>query len=1016
MFLSNLSIKRPIMMTMFIFVFVLFGILAYFKLPMNLMPSVDMPYITIQTIYPGADPQEIEIGVSKIIEEAVVTVPQINEIKSYSMDNLSLIILQFEMNKDGNIAKSEVKDKIDAVLNNLPNGVQRPVVDKFDPSKEPIMQIVLSGDVDPMKLYDLASKTIKDEFSQVKGVAKVDIKGGVEREIQVLMTTKGTYENMYSPYRLSLDLGRANVDMPAGSYILNGQDIAVRMGGKFALVSSIAKMQVNTPVGIKSLSQIAKVKDTSKKVNTRAVYYNNLLKKRDPNVIILGIIKSLEGNPVQVAKDILLELPKIRKNLPRGVVLEILKNDADFIENSVKDTLSTLLLGIIFTGLVLLFFLHDLRSTFIVILAMPTSIIASFMFMNWLGFSLNVLSLMGLATSVGVLVSNSVIVIENIFRHLNKGDDPVGAAQKGTSEVVVAVMAATLTNIVVFLPIGSMNSLAGKFFKEFALTVVIATIFSLLISFTLTPMLASLIISKKTKKGRIATKLENMFDAMDNIYRNILQKILEHKKNAIMVLLGSVILLFTSFYLAKFLGAEFVPSMDQGEINMTVELPQGAELMQTTRAFENIQKIVCKHPQVKYFLSKSGESGFFIQSKSTGNATIKLVDPLERDISTKQMISILSEDLAKIPGVIIQLKTQSGGMGNAIEFYLLGPNKDKLEEYKRKIVEKARDIPGLVNFTNSSKSGKPQIKLSPDRIMLKQVGLDVATLGTMVRGAIEGVVSTQFDDRGNKYDIRVKYFDKDVATLDKIKNIPIVTKIGVLKLSQLAKVDLVVSQDLIIHSNKIVAIQFTGSNSQGVPLSRVVSSINQVIEELHLPAEYSIDWAGDAKEMNATMRDMAMAAGLAIILTYMLLAAILESFIQPLYILVTLPLALIGVILSLIITGLTINIVTMMAIVMLIGIVVNAAILLLDYTNQLKKEGFSAKQALLTACPTKLRPVVMSATAIILGMMPMALGIGKSGVEMRMGMGVVSIGGLIVATFMTLFVVPAIYYLFSRKY
>jgi len=616
---------------------------------------------------------------------------------------------------------------------------------------------------------------------------------------------------------------------------------------------------------------------------------------------------------------------------------------------------------------------------------------------------------------VGVLVSNSVVVIENIFRHMHKGDGRRGAAASGTAEVVVAVVAATMTNIVVFVPIGSMDSLMGIFFKEFAYTVVVATAFSLIYSFTLTPMLASLILPENQKKGKLGESIERLLDKMDTLYGNILERIIHTRLRAVMTVVVPFLFMIITFACAGFVGSDFIPYMDNGEITMDVTMPSGTSMDQTEKTYLDLQERVAKLPEVKLILTKLGSQGELDKGDNLGTAYIKLVDKDKRKASAPEVVEKISQVVADYPGAEIKIEVKTEGLGAAVQFNLRGPDQNVLELYKEKIMADARKVDGLVNFKNSIGEAKLQVELQPRRKMLQELGIDIATLGTMVRASIQGLTPTQYDMNGDKYDIRVSYNDESVNSLEKIKSMPIVTSKGVFVLSQLAQVNFAKVANKVIHDNRINSIQFSGGTADGASLSDVVAQVQAMLDGLGLPAEYTVAWGGNAKEMQTTMSEMLKAGILAIVLTYMLLAAILESFIQPLYILATLPLAAIGVIWSLILSGLSLNIVTMMSMIMLIGIVVNAAILLLDYTNQLKNSGMTPRQALLQACPTKLRPVIMSAVAIALGMLPMAMGIGDAGAEMRVGMGVVSICGLAVATLLTLFVIPAIYYLLAHR-
>lgn len=1017
MFLSDLSIKKPILVSVIYIVFIFFGILAYFGLPLNIMPVVNMPFVTIQTIYPGAGANEVELQITNKIEDAISTVSRIQKVESNSIENVSFVTIRFEIGKNPDIANQEVKDKVDQILNDLPEDAKKPIITKFDPSVEPVMDLIFSGNLPVVELFNYADNQLNDRFSQIDGVAKVSLSGGSEREIIIKMDASDVFLYKISPIELSLILKRQNIDMPAGGVDVKDQEYSSRLIGKYNKIEQISTLQIPTTAGYKRLSQLASVADGNSKITKKATYYDVQSNKRQENVIRLSLVKTSEGNAVNISKQVDKIMPEIINSLPAGTSLVIVSDDSDFVENSVNDTIYTILLGVLFTGIVLFLFLADLRSTLIVSVSMPVSIISTMTLISAFGFSLNILSLMGLSASIGVLVANSVVVIENIFRHIKKGENRKDAAAKGTAEIALAVIASTMTNLVVFIPIANMSSIAGQFFKEFAMTVVFATIFSLLISFMITPMLASLILPTKLNRSKFAKFSDFIFQKINRGYHKLLTIVLKNKLFSLGVILFSLVILFISFSLGKNIGFEFVPFSDGGNIQIKVEMPQGYNLNETAKKVKEIEDIVGKNHQVKEILTTIGEAGDFAQTQNRAKINIQLVDSDKRDVSTKDFASLLSQELSEITNakIILRAKSRIEGAGNSIDFSLRGSDMDILTSTKDIIMQRAKDIKGLIAFDNSIRSGKKEIIIKPKRGNLANTGLDVYTLAFVIRSSIEGITATKYTDKGKEYDIIVKLEETSVNSLEKIKNLPIVTPNGIFRFSQLADVEFGTTLDKIYHSDKIRAIQFTGSNTKDVALSDIVASFEELFKELNLPSGYSFSWGGDSSEMQDTAVDMLQAAIIAIILTYLLLAAILESFIQPFMILGTIPLAIIGVILSVLITGINLNIIAMMGIIMLIGIVVNAAILLLDYTHQLLREKeYSVKEALLEAAPEKLKPILMSSLAIILGMLPMALGIGDAGKEIRIGMGVVSIGGIIVSTFMTLFVIPAIYFIFSR--
>ncbi len=1020
MILVKTSINRPIMTTMGIFVFLIFGTLAYFTLNLDQMPDVEIPFITIQTVYPGAGPKEIETLVTNRIEDAVSTVSQIESIESYSLDGASIIIMEFSLDKQVEVANQEVKDKVDEILNDLPDGAEQPIIQKVDLRAFPIIDLVLSGDQDPRELYQIADKILKDRFSQIEGVAKVNITGGQEREIRIAFDNKDIYQNYISMPQMLQILAAHNLKMPGGYFQINDQEFTVRMDGEFQNLDELKELRIPTPFGYKKLRQVAAVVDSGKEIRQTSIYFDAVNKFRNENVVRLGIVKSSEGNAVEVANAVKEAMPIIQEALPAGANLEIVDDKSLFIRSTVDDTMSNIILGVVFTSIVLFVFLTDIRSTFIVALSMPTSIISTFLLLQAFGLTLNMMTLMGLSVSVGVLVANSVVVLENIFRHKKSGMDNKRSAFIGTNEVLVAVLAATLTNLVVFLPIANMSSIVGRFLRELALAASFATIFSLLFSFTLTPMLASLILPQKLTAGKISTRLNRIFESWDNTYKKILASALKSKKRSLLIIAFAFLLFIASVIIyAPNIGFEFMPRLDDGKAKVEVELPEGYNLYETARVLKTIEDKIKKYDEVEYILTDLGKISDLNTGPNMARMDLQLVDQSQREKSLQEWISTFVNDLSVIPNakIVVDYASNMAGQGSAIQFYLQGQDLNELEELKDEIVNECKDIPGLINFDNSSRAGKPEITLTPKRDKIADAGVTVQELALTLRASIAGLESSKYREEGEEYDITVTLNDSDVDTPEEVGNIPIVTQRGVIyRISQLADVNYTVGYTKILHRDKYTTIQFTGSPAPNVPLGNVTSEIDKRINNIDFPAGYKFSWGGNVKMMNEMIADMLFAFVLAIVLTYMLLAAILESFLQPFFILLTIPLAMIGVFASLYHTNISFAITSLMAIIMLIGIVVNNAILMLDYTNQLvRDEGMKIKDALIQACPTKLKPILMSTIAIILGMLPMAIGIGAAGKEMRIPLGVVSIGGLLVSTFLTLFVIPAFYYVTIRK-
>lgn len=1018
MFLSDISIKRPILMSMVLIVFVLFGTISYFGMNLELTPEMNVPMITVQTVYGGAGPKELEMQVSKNIEDAVASISGIKKIQSYSMESVSFVMISFEISKDVYEALQEVKDKVDGIVNQLPDDAEPPVIQKYDPGVLPVVDVILSGDLPITELYDLADKNIKTRFSQLEGVANVILVGGQEREIRVQLDNKTVMQHSVPLMQVSQILAAQNMDMPGGNFERYSQEYSVRLNGEFDNVETIRNVKIPTSSGMKKLGDLATITDAGEDVRERITYFNNVDKLGKDNVIQLSLMKTSDGNAVKVYNAVMDILPSINESLPSGCSVNMIDESSSFIQASVNDTLMNIFLGVVLTSLVLLFFLHDYKSTIIVALSMPMSILSTFLFMKLAGFTLNIMSLMGLSTAVGILVANSVVVLENIFRHKSLGEGKKSSAGKGTAEIAVAVLASTLTNLVVFLPLGTMSSLAGQFFRQFSLTVVFATIFSLIMSFTLTPMLASLILPEHdSKKHRIGAKLEKMFRSWENGYKKLLSILLKSKMRGALVIFVSILLLVGSLFLAGGIGFEFIPPMDEGTIAIAVDLPTGYKLDETAATMKTIEERVLEYKEVSHLWTQLGRQSEMDRGVSLASMNVKLVPVAEREKDTNAIVNELIANLSNIPNAQIRVASITGDLGgrSQLEFNLVGQDLETLENYKIQMLRKMKQVPGLINPKSSSRTAKPEMSIDPFRHKLDEAGLTMADLAFALRSSVAGMVTTKYRDSGEEYDIRVMMSDETVNSPQEIGNISVVGPNGTFRLEQLADINFTKGYSKILHLNRYLTIEFGCDIAEGYVMGDIMGNIQQIAEELDMPDGYKLNWGLMAEEMENTTMDIARAFIIAIVLTYMLLAAILESFTQPLLILGTVPLAMIGVFGGLLITGLSMNIISMLAIVMLLGIVVNNAILLLDYTNILvRQRGMKVHDALLEACPTKLKPILMSSIAIILGMVPMAMGLGSSGAEMRQPMGVVSIGGLLVSTILSLVVIPILYNVTTR--
>lgn len=1019
MSLSKLSINRPIMMTMILLLFVVLGVIGYNNMSLDLMPAVDVPIVTVQVIYSGAGPQDIETQISRKIEDEISTVSEIDYMQTYSIDNASIIIVFFNLTKDVEIAKQEIADKVAAIINDLPDDADDPIIDKIDISASSIMDIVLSGDASGIELFEYADNVLKDRFSQLRGIAKVDIIGGNERQIQVIFNRETMKSNKISLAQVSQILAANNFNLPSGTFEYTNQNFTVKFESKFTSLTEIENIEIPTAYGYKKLGQIARIEDTFVKINRSAMLYDAEKQQVSDNVVQLSLIKSKEGNAVEIAKLARALIPELEEDLPANMNLTITTDKSEFTESSVKDTLMNILLGVIFTGLILLFFLHDWRSTIIVGLSMPFSIIATIGVAYLSGFTLNIMTLMALSTSVGIIVTNSVVVIENIFRHKNMGIGRKEAADKGSSEIFVAVVASTLTNVMVFLPIANMSGMAGRFFIQFALTVTYATLFSLIASFTITPMLASLIIPENPKRSKVGDIIEAWMKRMEKDYGRTLHAIIDKKVFASLILLITAGLLIFSVSLFPKIGMEFMPTMDEGYVQINVELPQGYNLDATKETVNEVLDIITVRDDIKMTTVRLGTLGSLDTGLHLAQIMLTLTEADERELSSEEVAQVLTQECSQIPNAKITVQTTSGMGGGAggtpIEFYLLGQNMDELIPVSNKLQQEMKKIDGLINVSASYKPGKKEFIVEPNREQLSNYGITTSEIAVALRYAVEGMDNSQLTENNQDYDILVTMDERDVTSSSDILSIPLTNSRG--SDFTVGQVVTVVERDAynqLQRRDKFQSINITAGNALGYTTGRLQSQIEDVFNAMDT-GNVSLQWGGMSQMMGDTNKDMGRAMLLAILLTFMLLAAILESFGQPLLILITLPLAVIGVALIMFATGTPFNIISLLAIMMLIGIVVNNGILILDYYNQLRNQGLRIRPALVDACTAKLRPIIMSSLSIVIGMLPMAMGIGSSGAEMRQGMGLVTIGGVISSMLLTLYILPAMISLAAKK-
>lgn len=1048
--LTDISIRRPILMTMFLLTFVVLGLFSLTRLGIDLFPKVEFPYVIVTIIYPGAGPEEMETTISETVEEEISSISGIRHVTSTAQEGLVFVAAEFDLKVNVDMAATDVKEKIDGIRATLPADIQDPIIQKFDFTTLPIMDLAVSSPKPLEETYRLADEVVKQGLSRVAGVAGITITGGREKEIRVHLSRKSLKEYNVTPEAVIGQIAYHNLNIPAGHIVQGRREITVRLEGEFQSIADIENTEIALDKGRKiRLHQIARIEESFKE-------QRDLSSFNGESSVGISLIKKADANTVQVAAGVNKELEVIRKALPPDVRIDIARDRSQFIKDSVDDVFGNLIIGALLTALILFLFLHNLPSTLIAAITIPVSVIATFVLIDFAGFTLNFMSLMGLAISVGILTANSIVVLENIDRYRSLGYSQLDAASLGTKEIALAVAASTLTNVVVFTPMAFMSGITGQFFKQFGLTVTFATIVSLLVSFTLTPMMAAyklkkwlygffgiavllviwwrlgvdtaiisilviLLFALARSLGllsKFAISWDKVFDNLADEYRRTLQWSLNHRWTVISIV---VALFIASFMLLPlgYIGAEFFPKADQGTLSITVEMPVGNSLAETDRVVEEIADRMINEPYITSVYTTTGrtEGGFGSsgQGVNLGAIIVRLMDREYRPYSVTEYLEILRPKLADIPGAKITVKeaqAMGGGGGSDLQIEIQGRETNELIAIADSVQSYMRQAGGMVNIASSWQIGKPELKMTPRRNVISDLGYSPGQIGMALRNMIEGSVATKFREGGEEVDVRVKLDPESISGVDDLQSLYLKSGESSVRLSELVEMSNTEGPTSISHKDK-QRIVYVSADVSGTSSGQAVTALREYTDKHPLKPGYSIYYGGMTEMMNESFSELLKAMFLAVILTYMLIAALLESFKHPFSIILTLPLGTIGVMLALFLTNTNISMFAMMAMVMLVGIVVNNAILLIDYTNERRKAGLAANEALIEACPVRLRPIIMTNLASIIGMLPLALGLGSGG-EFRAPLAIVSIGGLISSTIFTIYIIPIIYRLMER--
>ena len=1006
--LSKICVEHPVLAVMLNLVFIFLGVVSFATLSMDLFPEIDIPSVTVRTVWPGADPKEIESQITKEIEDAVATISGIDSIESYSLDNVSIVTIGFEFGTDVNFAHIDVKDKVDTIVSQLPDDAEPPIAEKIDLGGSPIMELMLTGNLPPQDLYALADGELKDTLSRVSGVASVDIVGGEQREIQVNLSKERLKGYGLSITDIVQAVSTGNISIPAGRITQSKDEFTVRMEGEFTSLSEL--WHLNVPLqsgGAVKLGELGSVDDALAEKRMTARYGGQ-------EGVSISIVKLAGAQPIELVDNVRKTITELEAQLPADVEIQVVKDESVSILDSVNDVQTNIIIGVILTSIVLYLFLHNLRMTIIVAIVMPACILSAFLLMSVFGFTLNIMSMLGLGLSIGTLVVNAIVILENVTRHLDAGEPAKIAAVEGTKEVTVAVIGSTMTNIFAFIPIAFMSGIVGSFFLEFGLTVVFATIFSLWMSFTMTPMLAATLLKPK-ESGHIPNPFFRLWnqgmEALERGYARVLDWSLQYLWVNVV---GAILLIVGALFLLGRLGVEFIPESNGDFININVELPPGTTLTETDEMVSEMEALLQNSPEVKDVLTKIGLSGRTNEGVEYAELLVVLPEGHEKHVLevNNELRAILD---GKFPGVVRQqVLPGTGGLpgGADLEIQVLGNEKEKLIEITNQVKSIVDSMPALVETKTTARTGKPEMTFLPDRNRLKDYGITVSEIGQLLNYSITGAIASTYQEGDEDYDIRVQLAKTDLNIAEQVDRILIRTRKGLVPLSALGSLVERSGETQITRMDKQKMFLVEANIVQG-SLGEATGVIQQQIDQIALPPGYQVRMGGDAEQQAESFQAIGIALVQAIILTYMLLAALLGSYLHPFTIMLTLPLGFVGAALSMSIFGLTINIFSLLAIIMLVGIVVNDAILMLDQTRIFRQEGMPIKEALVKACPLKLRTIIMTNVTIIVSMYPQTLGDQGTAI-MRATLAGVEIGAIIVQTICTLTVFPVLYMILDR--
>lgn len=1017
--ISEISIKRSTIPVVIFTILALAGIFCYTLLNKELTPNMEVPVNAVMTIYPGAAPSEVESSVTKKVENAVSAVAGIDKITSFSLEGISAVMITYKDGVDSDLSLQECERKVNAIINNLPENIKDPQFMKVDLNMFPIMSLAVNSDIPEKEFYDIVDKDLAPQLSQIKGVASVEILGGNKREIEVKADAQKLKQYGLSLLQVQQAIGASNVDFPTGKIKNDDTKYIVRLAGKFSNLEQIREQIVGASKdgSVIRVSDIATVVDGTRKANKLARFNGQ-------PVIGLTIQKQTDGNAVEISKEVHKQIAEFEAEYAsNNLKFTITSDSSEFTQSAIDSVMMDLLLAIILVSVTMLLFLHTFRNLMFVFISIPLSIISTFAFFYIFGFSLNLLTLLAMSIVVGVIVDDAIVVLENIYRHLEMGKSRREASLDAVKEIGLTVTSITIVLIAVFLPIGLTGGVTGQLLRSFSLVIVMSILVSLLVSFTIVPLLTSRLgklkeFDKKRPLDRFLMSFEKIINSFKSAIMSALNWTLGHKRITIITV---VALFFSSFMLVSkgFIQTEFMDAGDRGEFVLTMELERTSTLEKTTSRCQSIERKILSYPEVEHVFTKVGTKGgsvSFMETPYGAEFSIKMVPSDKRDISSRIFSKKLQYDLQKeFPGP--KFKTQEvsimGTTSSPITIYVRGNDLDKVKAYSNVVLNELRAIQGTTDVESSLESGDKELVVKFDREKLAKLGLTIGEIGSQMYLSFEGNRDLKYSEGGNEYDIYVSLDEFDRERRSDIENISFTNRMGqTITLSQVADITESESPSMLSRYDKMPSAMISG-NLVGKTIGTVGTEIKERLAKIDKPAGVNVVYSGQMDMQSKSFSSMGIALLASIIFMYLIMVMLYDSYVYPMVVMASLPLSIIGALLALALAGKSLSMFSIMGIVMLMGLVAKNAILVVDFANNMQKSGHNAIESIKEATSVRFRPILMTNLALIVGLLPLALATGP-GAEWKTGLGWVLVGGLTSSMFLSLLVVPVIYILLDK--